>query len=192
MRRASLALAAAACVAIAACGYSDPNANGGVQAGTSVNPSPSPEAAGSTACTEHTGEQAFRFPDGLQEIDLTTGDGRQVAKGDAVNVLYIGWLAGDCSEFDGSEKHGNTPFSVTIGAGSVIKGWDEGLVGMKVGGKRKLIIPAALGYGSTGQPPTIPANATLVFDITLVSAPAPSPSPSPSAHATPAPSPTPT
>ena len=179
----------AASLVVAACGYADPGANQGAQAGTNGNPSPSAVAAAGS-CADHPGVQALRFPDGLQVIDLTDGTGRQVAKGDAVNVLYIGWLAADCSEFDGSEKHGNTPFSVTIGAGSVIKGWDEGLAGMKIGGKRKLIIPAALGYGASGQPPTIPANATLVFDITLVSAPAPSPSPQASPTATPKPTPT--
>jgi FKBP-type peptidyl-prolyl cis-trans isomerase len=172
-------------VALAACGYSDPYANQGAQAGTSVKPTPSAAAGGS--CLDTGGHQTVRFPDGLQEIDLVTGTGRTIATGDAVQVLYTGWLASNCSEFDGSDKHGNTPFPVTIGQGQVIKGWEEGLPGMKVGGKRKLIIPPVLGYGSSGQPPTIPANATLVFDITAVSAgPAPSPSPS----ATPQPTPT--
>lgn len=171
-------------LALAACGYSDPYANQGAQAGTSVNASPTAAPAGS--CLDTAGHTAVRFPDGLQEIDLVTGTGRTIAKGDTVQVLYIGWLASNCSEFDGSEKHGNTPFSVTVGQGQVIKGWDEGLPGMKVGGKRKLIIPAVLGYGASGQPPTIPANATLVFDITAVSA-GPTPSPSPSASPRPTP-----
>jgi hypothetical protein len=184
LRRASLAALFAAVTALAACGYSDPYTNQGAQAGTSINPSPTP--AGPQGCLAHPGKTALRFPDGLQEIDLVTGTGRAMAKGDAVNVLYTGWLASNCSEFDGSDKHGNTPFPVTIGQGQVIKGWDEGLIGMKVGGKRKLVIPPSLGYGSSGQPPTIPANATLVFDITLVSGgPAPSPSPSPTPKPTP-------
>lgn len=188
MLRASLA--AAIVLLVAACGYSDPYAHQGEQAGTTVGASP---ASGALSCLQHPGHSAIQFPDGLQEIDLVTGSGPTAATGDAIQVLYTGWLASNCSEFDGTDKHGGTPFPVTLGKGQVIKGWDEGIPGMKVGGKRKLIIPASLGYGAGGNPPVIPANATLVFDITLVSAgPAPSPSPSPGAQATPTPSPTPT
>ena len=109
------------------------------------------------------------------------------ATGDSVDVSYVGYLQSNCSIFDSTEKNGGKPFTVVLGQGRVIKGWDEGVPGMRVGGVRKLIIPPALGYGASGSPPVIPANATLVFDITMGKAgPAPSPSPSPK------PSPTPT
>jgi FKBP-type peptidyl-prolyl cis-trans isomerase len=83
-----------------------------------------------------------------------------------VLVHYTGWLA-DGTQFDSSV--GKQPFSVTIGQGSVIQGWDEGLAGMKVGGRRILVIPPELGYGAAGSPPTIPADAMLVFEIVMLS-----------------------
>jgi hypothetical protein len=93
-----------------------------------------------------------------------------VAKsGDTVDVQYTGWLQSTLVEFDSSYDHGGKPFEFTIGAGQVIKGWDEGVAGMKVGGKRRLIIPAALAYGDQGAGNTIPPGATLIFDIELVS-----------------------
>jgi hypothetical protein len=191
LRRASAAgLVVLAALLLAACGYSDPYANQGQQA-TAVSgggPSPSP---GSTACLDLQGHTPIRFPDGLQTVDMTVGTGAVAADGDTVEVKYTGYLKSDCSIFDATDRHGGTPFKVQLGQGQVIKGWDEGVPGMKVGGSRKLIIPAALGYGAQGSPPAIPANATLVFDITLVSAgPTPSPSPSASPGATPKPTPT--
>ena len=107
--------------------------------------------------------------DGLKVGDIKVGSGPAVKDGDKVTVQYTGWLADSAVQFDTSRQPGRGAFAVTVGAGGVIKGWDEGLVGMQVGGKRRLVIPAALGYGPTGQPPTIPGNATLVFDIELVS-----------------------
>ena len=108
------------------------------------------------------------MPGGLQYIDVKVGTGTTVQNGDTVSVQYTGWLQSSGKKFDSSyDRHGQ-PFSVTVGKGSVIKGWDEGLVGMKVGGTRRLIIPPSLGYGAQGNPPTIPANATLIFDITVV------------------------
>lgn len=94
-----------------------------------------------------------------------------VAKsGDTVDVNYTGWLQSSFVKFDSSYDHAPpAPFEFTIGAGQVIKGWDEGVVGMKVGGKRRLIIPAALAYGDQGAGSTIPPGATLIFDIELVS-----------------------
>jgi FKBP-type peptidyl-prolyl isomerase-like protein len=189
LRRASLAgLIVLAALLVGACGYSDPYATQGRQA-TAVSgggPSPSP---GALACLDLRGKTPVRFPDGLQTIDLTVGTGRQATTADTVQVSYIGYLRSNCSIFDSTAKEGGQPFKVTLGQGQVIKGWDEGVPGMKVGGTRKLIIPAALGYGAQGQPPTIPANADLVFDITMVSA-GPTPSPSPSAGASPKPTPT--
>jgi FKBP-type peptidyl-prolyl cis-trans isomerase FkpA len=189
LRRASLAgFAALAALLVAACGYSDPYATQGQQA-TAVSgggPSPSP---GSQACLDLQGNTPLRFPDGLQVVDLTVGSGPTVGPTDTVQIKYVGYLKSDCSIFDSTQKEGGQPFKVALGKGNVIKGWDEGVPGMKVGGTRKLIIPAALGYGAQGSPPAIPPNATLVFDLDLVSS-GPTPSPSPSAAATPRPTPT--
>ncbi len=88
--------------------------------------------------------------------------------GNTVSIQYTGWLANG-KKFDSSYDHGGTPFSVQVGQGKVIRGFDLGLIGMRLGGTRRLIIPAKLGYGAQGSPPVIPPNATLIFDITLVS-----------------------
>ncbi|HEU4801193.1 MAG TPA: FKBP-type peptidyl-prolyl cis-trans isomerase [Gemmatimonadales bacterium] len=106
-------------------------------------------------------------PSGLRYQDLTEGDGAAARAGDSVSVHYTGWLT-DGSKFDSSRDRG-TPFTFQLGAGRVIAGWDEGVAGMKVGGSRKLVIPAQLGYGARGAPPVIPPNATLVFDVELLS-----------------------
>jgi FKBP-type peptidyl-prolyl cis-trans isomerase len=105
--------------------------------------------------------------DGLQIIDVKVGTGASAEVGQTVEVNYTGWLA-DGTKFDSSLDRGQT-FSFVLGAGRVIKGWDEGVVGMKVGGERRLIIPPALAYGETGYPPIIPANAELTFDVQLIS-----------------------
>ncbi|MGA2967906.1 MAG: FKBP-type peptidyl-prolyl cis-trans isomerase [Candidatus Levyibacteriota bacterium] len=104
--------------------------------------------------------------DGLQIQDLTVGAGQTAKSGDTVTVNYIGTLESG-TKFDSSYDR-NQPFTTQIGVGQVIKGWDEGIVGMKVGGKRKLVIPPSLGYGSqaTGG---IPANSTLIFEVELLS-----------------------
>ena len=95
-----------------------------------------------------------------------------------IMAQYTGWLSNG-TQFDSSRPRG-TPATFQIGVGAVIPGWDEAVITMKVGGKRKLILPPALGYGAAGQPPTIPKNSTLVFMVELLStAPTPSPSPSP-------------
>ena len=99
--------------------------------------------------------------------DDVVGTGAVVQAGDTVSVLYTGSLDNG-TVFDASSKHGNTPFSFTVGAGQVIQGLDLGLVGMKVGGTRELTIPPALGYGSQGAGGVIPANATLHFKIQLL------------------------
>ncbi len=103
---------------------------------------------------------------GLQYIDVVVGDGREAVKGDLVVVHYTGTLTGG-KKFD-SSKDRNDPFSFPLGAGRVIKGWDEGVAGMKVGGTRKLTIPAHLGYGARGAGGVIPPNATLLFDVELL------------------------
>ena len=103
---------------------------------------------------------------GLQIEDIKIGEGNEVKKFDIVTVNYTGTLE-DGTKFDSSLNPGRTPFRFTVGAGQVIKGWDEGLMGMKVGGKRKLTIPPELGYGSRDNGP-IPANSTLIYDIDLL------------------------
>jgi FKBP-type peptidyl-prolyl cis-trans isomerase FkpA len=104
---------------------------------------------------------------GLKYEDLVEGKGDAANAGQSVNVHYTGWLT-DGNKFDSSNDRGQ-PFSFTLGKGAVIKGWDEGVQGMRVGGKRKLTIPAHLGYGSRGAGGVIPANATLVFEVELLS-----------------------
>lgn len=103
----------------------------------------------------------------LRIEDTKEGSGPQAITSNTVRVNYIGRLVNG-TEFDASCKEGRQPFEFTLGGGQVIQGWDSGIVGMRVGGQRRLIIPANLGYGATGSPPTIPANAALVFDVELL------------------------
>ena len=108
----------------------------------------------------------------FSQTDLLVGDGAEATPGTSLTVDYTGWLYNPIQpeqkgqQFDSSA--GREPFMFTLGAGRVIQGWDLGVVGMKVGGQRRLIIPPALGYGSTGAGAAIPPNATLVFDIELL------------------------
>ena len=103
---------------------------------------------------------------GLIYEDLTIGTGTEATPGRQVTVHYTGWLT-DGTKFD-SSKDRNDPFSFDLGGGRVIKGWDQGVAGMKVGGKRKLTIPPQLGYGARGAGGVIPPNATLVFEVELL------------------------
>jgi len=105
-------------------------------------------------------------PSGLTIDDLVVGTGAIAAAGQKVTVHYTGWLL-DGTKFD-SSKDRNDPFEFPLGAGRVIKGWDEGVAGMKIGGRRKLTIPPALGYGARGAGGVIPPNATLVFEVELL------------------------
>ena len=107
---------------------------------------------------------------GLQYEDTTVGEGAEAAKGQQVTVHYTGWLYNDGQQgakFDSSRDRGD-PFQFPLGAGMVIKGWDEGVAGMKVGGQRTLIIPPEMGYGARGAGGVIPPNATLKFDVELL------------------------
>jgi len=124
---------------------------------------PTPEAAGSPPSVS--GETTMTAS-GLQMIDIEVGSGESPQTGQTVSVHYTGWLA-DGTKFDSSVDRGQ-PFSFIIGTGQVIDGWDEGVATMKVGGKRRLIIPPELGYGASGYPPVIPANAELTFDVELL------------------------
>ncbi len=106
------------------------------------------------------------MPSGLKYVDQAVGTGDVAVAGKTVSVHYTGWLENG-KKFDSSVDRGE-PFSFPLGAGRVIKGWDEGVQGMKVGGKRKLTIPSDLGYGSRGAGGVIPPNATLIFDVELL------------------------
>ena len=98
--------------------------------------------------------------------DLKVGEGSEVVKYNIVTVNYTGWVT-DGTKFDSSLNPGRAPFRFTVGGGQVIKGWDEGLIGMKVGGKRKLTIPPSMGYGNQDMG-VIPSNSTLIFEIDLL------------------------
>ncbi|MCI0520816.1 MAG: FKBP-type peptidyl-prolyl cis-trans isomerase [Chloroflexi bacterium] len=102
----------------------------------------------------------------LKIEDLAVGDGAEAVKGNTVLVHYTGWLT-DGTKFDSSLDRGQ-PFQFTLGAGRVIQGWDIGVAGMKVGGKRKLTIPPDLGYGASGAGGVIPPDATLIFEVELL------------------------
>ena len=128
-----------------------------------------PAQTATTTPTESTTTTIATTTDQLQAIDETVGTGAVAQTGDTVTVNYVGSLT-DGTVFDASANHAQTAngFSFTLGAGQVIKGWDEGIVGMKVGGKRKLVIPAALAYGDQSPTPAIPPNSTLVFEVELL------------------------
>jgi FKBP-type peptidyl-prolyl cis-trans isomerase len=118
-----------------------------------------------SAPTKVTGD-GVKTDSGLVYWDIRVGNGAVAKEGSHVRVHYTGWLTNG-KKFDSSVDAGK-PFDFTIGNGEVIKGWEEGVAGMKVGGKRQLRIPGALGYGAEGYPGVIPANATLIFDVQLL------------------------
>ena len=113
-----------------------------------------------------TGDPTAKAEVGLKIEDLRAGSGAEAKAGQTVTVHYTGWLT-DGKKFDSSVDRG-TPFNFKLGVGQVIKGWDQGVVGMKVGGKRKLTITSELAYGARGAGNVIPPNATLVFDVELL------------------------
>ena len=136
----------------------------------SASPSPgataSPTAVAPANPPEVTGEETVTAS-GLKIIDIAVGTGVEPKAGDTVTVNYTGWLSSDGTKFDSSLDRG-TPFDFVLGTGQVIAGWDEGVATMRVGGTRRLIIPAELAYGEQGRPPTIPPNAELTFDVELL------------------------
>jgi FKBP-type peptidyl-prolyl cis-trans isomerase FkpA len=133
--------------------------------GAAQSPESGPVATTRTLGTA-TNKPVVTTASGLQYIDVKEGTGAAARAGNAVSVHYTGWLT-DGRKFDSSRDRGQ-PFGFQLGTGRVIKGWDEGVAGMKVGGVRKLIIPPALGYGSRGAGGVIPPEATLIFEVELV------------------------
>jgi FKBP-type peptidyl-prolyl cis-trans isomerase FkpA len=148
----------------------------GIGAATATGPAETPVAeTPSDATTDTTGDETtdenVDYTGGiteLQVIDDVVGTGAEAVAGSEVNVQYTGSLYTTGTVFDSTANRDNEPFTFTLGAGSVIQGWDQGILGMKVGGTRTLIIPASLGYGETGTT-GIPSNATLKFEVTLES-----------------------
>jgi FKBP-type peptidyl-prolyl cis-trans isomerase len=131
-----------------------------------ATPPPSGTAPAQPAAAQ---QQPPPDPNAKLEIkDLVVGKGAEAKSGDTVKVQYVGTLTNG-TEFDASRKHGDQGFTFELGKGRVIKGWDEGVVGMREGGKRKLTIPPNLGYGARGAGDKIPPNSTLVFEVELVS-----------------------
>jgi peptidylprolyl isomerase len=120
------------------------------------------------AAPSEAGEEAREIvtPTGLKYLDLKVGEGPEATSGKSVEVHYTGWLENG-TKFDSSLDR-QEPFTYRLGAGEVIEGWDQGVAGMKVGGKRKLIIPPDLGYGEQGTGGVIPPGATLIFEVELL------------------------
>jgi FKBP-type peptidyl-prolyl cis-trans isomerase len=178
---------------VASCGYPDPAPERGPSA--SVGETTPPPSAGADDFNEGSDKTPVKFPDGLQYIDLKVGSGATVQPGASVNVQYTGWLASNGQKFDSSRDRGGQTLCAILAdvqqpqgdCTPVIPGWNEGVPGMKVGGRRKITMPPALGYGDQGTGP-IPANSTLVFTVELVSIAA-QPSPGPAGAAAPSPSP---
>jgi FKBP-type peptidyl-prolyl cis-trans isomerase len=174
--RSLVALAGVAALLLVACGYADPSGNQGAAA-TTDQTTPTP-LAGADDFNEGAGKPVITLPDGLKYINLKVGDGALATATSTVRVHYTGWLSSG-NKFDSSRDRGQ-PFDVSLGQQQVIAGWDEGIPGMRVGGRRKLIIPPSLAYKDQGSPPTIPPNATLTFTVELLAVSA-TPSASPGA-----------
>jgi FKBP-type peptidyl-prolyl cis-trans isomerase len=159
MIRATRWLAVAALVVAVGCQQSKSNTTTtteGTSSATTTTPTSETAAVG----------QEVTMANGLKYSELVVGTGTVANSGDRVSMHYTGWLT-DGTKFDSSFDRGQ-PYTFALGTGAVIKGWDEGIKGMKVGGKRKLTIPPDMAYGANGYPPVIPANATLVFDVELM------------------------
>lgn len=154
-------LLALACVAAFGCSrVVEPDPIQRDQAAAAPAPTPNPNVPAQPKPAQPAG------PSELVKLDSKVGTGAEAVKGKRIKVHYTGTLT-DGSKFDSSVDRGE-PFTFTLGAGEVIKGWDEGFAGMKVGGKRKLTIPYQMAYGEAGRPPKIPPKATLIFDVELL------------------------
>jgi peptidylprolyl isomerase len=168
--RPSIAAVVAVCAALgfAACGDDDDDDG----AGSSTTETQAQAPAGGDVDTSK--KPKIEVPEGappagLQIEDIVEGDGATAQSGDTVTVHYVGVNYSNGMQFDASWDHpGKEPYTFPLGAGQVIPGWDQGVAGMKVGGRRQLTIPPELGYGEQGQPPDIPPNETLIFVVDLL------------------------
>ena len=163
------ALAAAAVLGLAACGDDDDGDEAATTGAETATQAEEP-AGGADADTSKKPEVEVPEgdpPAGLQVEDIVEGDGATAAAGDTVTVHYVGVSYSTGEQFDASWDR-REPFSFPLGAGQVIPGWDQGVAGMKEGGRRELIIPPDLAYGESGQPPAIGPNETLVFVVDLI------------------------
>ena len=157
---------------VAGCGDDKSEDDGGPVATTETvppNPAPAPAAGGDEKDLKNKPEVKIPKGDAPKKLvidDIVKGKGKAAKAGDTVSVQYVGVLFDGGTQFDASWDRGE-PFQFQLGAGMVIPGWDKGVEGMKIGGRRKLIIPSEDAYGPTGQPPDIPPDATLVFVIDL-------------------------
>jgi peptidylprolyl isomerase len=167
-------IAAVALTSVAACGDDDDGGNGrsGSAQDTGAETSPSPaeaqEGLKDTSTKPVIPKPTGSPPRKLVKEDIVKGTGPGAKKGDTVVVHYVGMNFSNGQEFDASWDTGS-PFPVQLGTGGVIPGWEKGLIGIKKGGRRKLVIPPELGYGAQGYPPSIPPNETLVFVIDAIS-----------------------
>jgi FKBP-type peptidyl-prolyl cis-trans isomerase len=180
MRFATALLAMVAVLALAGCKQSSTTEQSSTTtttsaaSGTSATPGATttggatsePADKAPSATSGATEGQERTLPGGLKVTDVKVGSGPMAESGSTVAVHYTGWLM-DGTKFDSSLDRGS-PIVFQLGAGRVIKGWEEGIKGMRVGGKRKLTIPSSMGYGAQGYPPVIPPDATLQFDVELM------------------------
>jgi peptidylprolyl isomerase len=169
MQRLLLIIGACLALAIAGCGSSSSTTSSETTSSSSTEETSAPKEA--EKATKKKTKPKVTVPKGtppkkLEVKDLEEGSGATAKAGDAVTVNYVGANYKTGKEFDASWDRGE-PFTFTLGAGEVIPGWDQGVEGMKVGGRRELIIPPELGYGAAGAPPAIPPNETLVFVVDL-------------------------
>lgn len=178
----ALMLAGALLVAAPGCGNKGTDTSSTPAASTTAQAPPGPAPAGPEAITPPSADISHTpatskingktitltpTPSGLQYYDIKVGTGPSPDAGQTAAVQYVGALP-DGTKFDSSYDHGTDPFEFSVGAGRVIKGWDEGVATMKVGGKRRLVIPADLAYGADSPTSNIPPNSTLVFDVELI------------------------
>ena len=168
MKTMIVTIAVCAGLAVAGCGSSDDSSTdtAGSTAATSVESKSQETAGGEKTKPEVTVPQGAP-PKKLEVKEIEAGSGAEAKAGDKVTVQYVGVNYKNGKEFDSSWSR-NEPFSLKLGAGEVIPGWEQGIEGMKVGGRRELIIPPELAYGETGYPPSIAPNETLVFVIDLL------------------------
>jgi FKBP-type peptidyl-prolyl cis-trans isomerase len=167
MSKWSLALALVAAILVSGCNETSQQSG----SASSATPSSSTPAAagaptGAAVGSATAGGGMHKLANGLQYEDMVVGSGTMAEFGMSVSVHYSGWLT-DGTPFDSSVERGQ-PYKFQLGGHQVIDGWDEGIKGMRIGGKRKLTIPPALAYGESGRPPQIPPKATLIFDVELL------------------------